>query len=168
MSDRATGEFVSFNAGVLSAPERLSGSWLNEEAALAVSGLTRATLRARRQAGRLRSLPERRGPGGGGQDFWYFRDDIEALSRRQRARKSTTRTSVIDGGAHLVAELELALAKAEAREQELARVRAETRLEVVALAERLAASERQVEDLRGEVRRLRAMVRASVEVDSSR
>lgn len=165
MSVASMTEGAGRESDVLTEAMRASGAWLSETAARAATGLAQKTLRNLRHEGRLRAVPARRGPNGGGRDYWYARADVEELGARHSARESARRDG---GGDTRMLELEVVMARAEAREQELARVRAEAAVTAEELRGELARARDRMATLEAENVRLRAMVRASVAEASAR
>ena len=132
MTSHGASESNAPERSVLTPAERESGVWIPESAALAMTGLQLKTFRAARSRGSLHAVPEVRGPGGQGRRFWYLRDDIERIV----ARRSVPQVSHSPGGEgtygelgkgenYLLRELELSMAKSDAKELELALARAQ-------------------------------------------
>lgn len=130
---------------------RDSGDWLTEKATLVATGFSRNWLRELRRKRSVRALPESRGPGGQARTYWYFRNDVEGIVARRSAGATTTtsrvRAAKTDGDAYILGELELAMAKSDAKELELALARAEAQVIIARLEGELALVRAQFAEL---------------------
>ena len=113
-------------------PEEMSsGAWLDEPSTTAVTGLGSRALEGRRKRGTLtykpRYLSKR-----GGREYWYLRAELEHLrppdtvGRRAVVEGQQSGSSASDAG-RFGADLELLMARAEAREAELELLRHQLR-----------------------------------------
>jgi hypothetical protein len=123
-------------------------------------GLSARRLQELRRLGEIRALPERRGPGGSGRDFFYFARDVQAHLRKRTSYIRASHGRNEEGGSdgridRVTHELELAMAHSARHQAELAQIRAEHELQVRVLENDNAA-------LRGEVAHLIGMVEADV------
>jgi len=129
---------------LLSAEEHSSGDWVDETTALQISGLSKGALVRRRGRGKsLQAKPRQFMGDGRPRDYWYRRSDVEAIGS---AHAPVPQRTLPPADADTTMLLELAMARAEAKEHEMAA--ATLRIELASTQRELEQRVREIAELR--------------------